>query len=63
MLTNVYLQNILHVKFLYVFMIYALIYITIQVFAYLRISAVRFADNVQRNLSRYVQTVFITNQP
>ena len=29
MLTNVYLQNILHVKFLYVFMIYAQIYIIV----------------------------------
>jgi len=29
-------------------------------FAYLRINAVRFTDNVQRNLSRCVQTVFIT---
>ena len=29
MLTNVYLQNILHVKFLYVFTIYAQIYIIV----------------------------------
>ena len=69
--TNVYLQiYVPSVKFLYVFTICVQIYIIvvklitihscITSFAYLRISVVRLTNNVQRNLYRCVQTVFIT---
>ena len=37
--------------------------VALQVLQVLRISAVRFIDNVQSNLSRYFQTVFITTLP
>ena len=72
--TNMYLQNILHVKFLYLFTIYSQIYIIVvklisirsqsscitSFYTNLRISSVRIINNVQRNSYRYVQTVFIT---
>jgi len=63
-------QSMLHVKLIYIFTIFAQMYINvvklitissysgrITSFVYLRIGAIIFTDNVKRNLSRHVQTV------